>query len=197
MQRVSVPIFALVLVAGFAVAQTPDPDLIFGGARLGMSKRDVNRLPVFGEGGAGCGRLVLPDQPRTHVESCAGDTGATSPADGLHLQYLLAPDQEGALRVIHIQVKGEPRAADFAIDSLFRRFGAPAVVNTVRSPETIDRTLPKLGMGWQFGAQRVEFRRPCQTNGPLDGAFCVEWSDRPYARQLARSVATDRQAAAR
>jgi hypothetical protein len=169
-----------------ALGQSREPDPLFGGARLGMTKAEVAALPVFAGADPGCGTLILPDQPRTQVESCESRRPAQGAETTLVTDYLLAPDQEGVFRVLHITVTADIAASDMAIDALFRRFGGPSVVNNQPQPESIDRSAQRLNMGWIRGSQRVAFQRPCFN----PQTFCVDYSDGPYARRLSRA-ATD------
>lgn len=171
-------VFLLSLTAASAPAQDADRTPAFGGARLGMLKSQLEALPVFDEREPGCGRLVLPDRPRTQVETCVAEI------DDGETHFLLAPDQEGQFRLLHIFALGHADGADEVMDGLFRRFGAPRVVNGITQPESIDVTADPLVMTWIYGAQRVVFRRPCE--GAVD--YCIEYSDSPYGRRLARSA---------
>lgn len=164
---------AIILGAGLARAQAPAND-IFLGARLGMAKADFGRLPAMKAKPPRCLRFDLAGPPPARdLQSCDLPTDASSIAR----RYLFAPDPSGVTRLISISMVGNREAGPAAFEGLQGRWGKPSGTTELKDSGG------KIYV-WSMGAQQLLLRYPCGGKDDL----CLEYSDRPFARQAMRAA---------
>lgn len=164
---------ALTLGAGLAWGQAPAND-IFLGTKLGMSKADFGRLPAMKAKPPRCLRFDLRGPPPARdLQSC------DLPADEgtIARRYLFAPDPSGVTRLISVSMIGHRDAGPAAFEVLQARWGKPSGTTELKDANG------KIYV-WSMGAQQMLLRYPCGGRDDL----CLEYSDRPFARQAMRAA---------
>ena len=170
------------LVAAAANAAPPPGDFLFGGARMGMTKDQLLALPPVVAATPDCAKLIIAGEPRgTHLEVCY--VNLPSPVGGagvLRARYVMAPDQEGVVRLIGMSVRAEAAAAPKVMDELKSRFGEPSGTSERKTNSGEDRQMTF----WSRAGQQVVHKTPCEG----EGSFCIDYSDRAFARRLTRAL---------
>lgn len=175
-------VFVSLSFAAVASAASPPGDFLFGGARMGMTKAQLLALPSVTAGSPDCAKLIIAGEPRgTRLEVCY--VNLPSPVGGpqtLRVRYVLAPDQEAVVRLIGMSVRAENTAAPKAMDELKDWFGEPSGSSDRQTSSGENRHFTF----WSRAGQQVVHKTPC------DGAasFCVDFSDRAFARRLTRAL---------
>ena len=173
---------AALCAAVTVAAQGLPEDVLFRGARLGMARKDLLKLPIFEGSKPDCAHVILINQPRnTRVAVCTHITKAPSGAD-LTTTYTMSADPSQTERIINVAVRGQSADATWALDYLKARFGSPSYEAMRRQLGADGR--PQRATVWQIAGKQVMFRAQCKTGVN----FCVDQSDSPFARQVSQQL---------
>lgn len=140
-----------------------------------MSKPELTAL-LSGSGTTlDCRHMGAISNPRiVGLERC----GATMPDKNRRLEFILAPNQEGVLRVALIFVRGSSADAADARAHLVGRWG-----EHTRTVQRGDRTT----LYWSITPRGLVMIEGCGRGE----AFCIEYSDNSWARRAARAAGMD------
>ncbi len=175
---------AAVLTLGMAgsAAGVTEPDVLFHGARLGMARGDLLALPDLVGKTLDCSHINLIGPPRnTRVGLCIFINPAPSGAQ-MTVNYLMSTDPQGIERVINMSIRGGPADAEWAMERLKAKFGAPSYTARRRGP--LVNGQPQYATVWAIAGKQVMYRERCKA----EVNFCVDFSDSQFARSVTQQL---------